>query len=267
MKEDKSTKKGKKIYFNDYKKELIERKMSEVVKTDIINEFNIRNGKGLTSPTSGTTTEESRLLTDYIDKANIFTISKQDVRRGKNLKLRKFLKSKRNQQVEIYSKCGSESRYKEGKVSTIGRDFVMLTNLKERVWIPYSTIESANNPFGIPTYSNTHQHYLYDNQLRKKLIQQFGETVAKRDVLIQQFYEESMQTNLDSWKDTWVVVHLNEILKKVGKIVSSKDDILHIAFFGKEEHMNLKDVQYVETIRLLTLFTYMFKHSEKKHKN
>ena len=86
----------------------------------------------------------------------------------------------------------------------------MLTNLKKRIWIPYTAIESATIPFGFPSYSNTHQHFIYDNQLQQKLVLQFGETVAKREALIQQFFEESLQTNLNSWKGMWVEVKTAE---------------------------------------------------------
>lgn len=251
--------KRRRRFLDEYRKELLERVERETPKEDIINEFNLRNGQGITSPTTPSTTEETRLLMEYIDRANMFNLSERDEKRGKILKLRKFFKSKRNQQVEIYAKCGTESLYKVGKVSTIGRDFVMLTTLKERIWIPYSSIESANIPYGIPNYSNTHQHFLYDNNLRSKLVLQFGETVAKRDQLKQQFFEESIQTNLEAWKDTWVVVYLDTDLKKLGKISSCKDGKLILTFFGEFSHMNVKDLKYIETIRLLTIFNHLIK--------
>ncbi len=253
------TEKKRRLYLNEYRKELLERVERETPKEDIINEFNVRKGQGITSPTTPSTTEETRLLMEYIDRANMFNLSERDEKRGKVLKLRKFFKMKRNQQVEVYAKCGTESLYKVGKVSTIGRDFVMLTTLKERMWIPYSVIESANIPYGIPNYSNTHQHFLYDNHLRNKLVHQFGETVAKRDLLKQQFFEESIQTNLEAWQDTWVAVFLNAEEKKVGKISSCKDGKLVLSLFGEFLHINLSELKYIETIRLLTIFTHVFK--------
>jgi hypothetical protein len=256
---EKQGEKRRRLYLDEYRKQLLERVEKETRKEDIINEFNVRNGQGLTSPTTPSTTEETRLLMEYIDRANMFNLSERDEKRGKILKLRKFFKSKRNQQVEVYAKCGTESLYKVGKVSTIGRDFVMLTTLKERMWIPYSAIESANIPYGIPNYSNTHQHFLYDNNLRNKLVFQFGETVAKRDLLKQQFFEESIQTNLEAWKDTWVVVFLDTNQKKVGKILSCKEGKLVLTFFGEYYHMNVKDLKYIETIRILTIFTHFIK--------
>ncbi|MFD2630077.1 hypothetical protein [Oceanobacillus kapialis] len=198
-----------------------------------------------------------------MDRANIFHISQHNKKRGKLLTLRKFFKAKRNQQVEVYFSIGTESHYKQGKVSTVGRDFVMLTNLKERVWIPYTVIESANIVYGIPTFSNTHQHYLYDNNLRAKLLRQFGETVSKRDNLKQQFFEETLQTNLNTWKDTWVNIWFDEKVKKLGKISSSEEN-LTITMLGKKEEIAFEEINYIETIRWFSLFSYGFKHYKNK---
>lgn len=251
---------GKKVRrFNDYMDHLLETRKKEVIKEDIINEFNIRNGQGLTSPTTLTTTEETRMLMEYMDRANLFHIAKRDEKRGKVLTLRKFFKSKRNQQVEVYSKCGTEPVYTEGKVSTIGRDFVMLTNLKERIWIPYSAIESANIPYGIPNYSNTHQNYIYDNNLRNKLLYNLGETVSKREALKQLFFEETLQTNLNSWRDTWVEIHLDDDDKKIGRIIESKDKKLTLRFFGRIEDIEIKQVKFVGTVRVLSVFSHIMK--------
>ena len=248
---------NKKIRFNEYMTKLEEERKQEERKIDVINEYNSLKGGGLTSPTTSTTTEGTRLLTEYIDRANLFNISSKVEGRAKSLQLRKFFKSKRNQQVEVYFKCGEKSIYTEGKVSTIGRNFVMLTNLRDRMWIPYSVIESANIPYGIPNYSNTHQHFLFDNNLRKKLVNNFGEVVSNRDILKQQFYEEALITNLTSWKHTWVVIHLSEVSKKVGKIVESREGMLTITYFHKLEEIELNQVKYIETIRFFSLFTHM----------
>ncbi len=259
--------KGKKIHLNEYMKILLENRKKEVIKEDHINELNRKKGEGLTSPTTETTTEETRLFTDYMHRANIFHIAKSDEKRGKILMLRKFFKSKRNDEVEVYSKCGKECIHTVGKVSTIGRDFVMLTNLNKRIWIPYSVVESANIPHGIPTYSNTHQHLFYDNNLRDKLLYNFGETVAKRDVLKQQFFEETLNTNLHVWKETWVEIHLNEKEKIVGKIASSIKNKCTLNYFGKKVEVDLANVQYITTIRFLSLLPNIGKYFAKGDKN
>ncbi|MDQ0230442.1 hypothetical protein J2S19_001698 [Metabacillus malikii] len=254
---------NEKIRLKEYRELLLKKKAQEEIKIDVINELNLQRGQGLTSPTSGTSTEETRLLMEYIDRANIFNISKRDEQRGKILKYRKFFKSKRNQQVEIYFKCGKEVIYKEGKVSTIGRDFVMLTNLRDRIWIKYDVITSANIPFGIPNYSNTHQHYLYDNQLRKKLLTQFGQIVSKRDILKQQFYEESLQTNLLAWEDTWLIIHTNEHDRKIGKLHQLEAGMVTLSVFNKRETVMLQDIYYIETIRFINILRHVYQSIRK----
>jgi hypothetical protein len=253
------------IPFHEYMKNLLEKRKQEVIKKDIINELNFQKGSGLTSPTTPTSTEEARLLREYIERSNLLNIAKADESRRKILMLKKFFKEKRYQQVAVYYRCGTKPLYKEGKVSAVGRDFVMLTNLKDRIWIPYSSIESANIPYGIPNYSNTHQIPIYDNNLREKLLLNFGETVAQRDALKQVFYEESLQTNLDSWRDTWIVVHLNENEKKFGKIIESKNGKLLLSFFRKQEQLVLQDIKYVETIRFFNAWIHQLKKLFKLH--
>lgn len=245
------------IRFNEYVQDLLEQREKEVIKEDIINEVNLKKGEGLTSPTTEATKEESRLYTEYMIRSNVFNIAKHSEERGKILKLRRFFKLKRNQQVEIYSKWREEPIYTEGKVTAIGRDFVMLTNLKSRIWIPYQAIETANIPFGVPNYSNSHQNFMYDNDFRNKLTFKFGETVSRRDILKQYFFEESLQTNLRSWQGTWIELLLKDGERKTGKIDSSKNKMLILNAFHKKEYIALDDIQYVKNIRILTIFKIM----------
>ncbi|WP_216667917.1 hypothetical protein [Sporosarcina jiandibaonis] len=146
---------------------------------------------------------------------------------------------KRNQQVVITSVCNEEANVMtEGKVSTIGRDFVMVTNLKKRIWIPYAAIESATISFGYPTYSDSQQHFIYDNQLQQKLVLQFGDTVTKREELVRQFFEESLQTNLQTWKGVWVEVRTSKNFY-FGKMKKTTKKELILTFFNKEEEIRL----------------------------
>ncbi len=240
--------------FYDYVEQLRLRRSREKRKEDILNDVNVERGEGLTSPTTSSTIEEARMLMEYIEKANMFHISRLAQSKGKDLKLRKFFKSKRYQHVEIYLKWGTDPVYIEGKVSAIGRDFVMVTKLNQRMWIHYKAIELANIPFGVPHYAHTHQHIYFENQLRRKLVTEFGKTVARREELKQQFFEETLQTNLNRWRGVWVTVYLNEKEKRLGKVVSSQVNELTISLFGKTESINLTEIQYVETIRILHLF-------------
>jgi len=91
------------------------------------------------SPTSAVSSEETRILTEYISQKNLFKITSQDETRRKSLTLKQFFKMKRNQQVVITSAIENDgSKITEGKVATIGRDFVMITDVQKRIWIPYN---------------------------------------------------------------------------------------------------------------------------------
>jgi hypothetical protein len=247
----------KEIRHDEYVKQLLEERKKEVIKMDPINEINIAKGEGLTSPTNYGSTEEGRLFKEYMDQRNLLELGKANEERKRNLTLRRFFKMKKNHQVEIYSKCGQKALYSEGKVNAIGRDFVMITNLKDRTWIPYHAIESANIPFGIPNYSNTHQHFLYDNDLRKKLLQNFGATVSQREELIQQFHEESLRTNLSRWKNTWVEIKYKENNARIGKVKSTTKENIVLKSLGKVYHVPIKEVEVIKTIRFIKIIRKM----------
>lgn len=215
--------------------------------------------QSFSSPVSAVSLEETRILTDYINQQNLFKIINKDESRRKSLTLKMFFKKRRDQQVVVKSVIeNDETMTTEGKVAAIGRDFVMLKNLQKRIWIPYTAIDSATIPFGFPSYSNTHQHVIYDNQLQQKLVLQFGKTVAKREALIQQFFEESLRTNLNSWIGTWIEVKTGQ---KVfyGKISKTMKHELSLQQFKKEKVIPLKDIQYVSTVRFLFLFKKIVK--------
>jgi hypothetical protein len=135
---------NKQIRLDEYTKLLWEKRNQEETKEDIINEVNIKKEIGLTSPYSAMPTEELRLFIEYMEQSNLRSLAQVKPELKKPLMLKNFFKSKRNQQVEVYSKSGKSPIYTLGKVSAIGRDFFMLSNLKDRIWIPYSAIDSAN---------------------------------------------------------------------------------------------------------------------------
>lgn len=213
-----------------------------------------------TSPTSIVSEEETRILTEYNHQKNLFKLVNLHEPHRKTLTLKKFFKSKRNQQIVISSHLteGEEVTI-EGKVDTIGRDFVMLINLKKRIWIPYAEIESAKIPFGFPAFSNTHQYHLYDNQLQQKLTQRFGETVAKREELVKQFFEESLQTNLASWKDIWVEVKTGNS-SVFGKLTTSTAHGVKVKYFKAEEEIPLSAIRLVQTVDLISIWVKVIKN-------
>jgi len=218
-----------------------------------------KTNPSFSSPTSAVSAEETRILNEHIDQQNMFKLIHLYEPHRKTLTLKKFFKMKRNQQVVITPLFAEEeNETMEGKVAAIGRDFVMITNLQKRVWLPYTAIESATIPFGTPTYSNPHQHQIYDNQLRQKLVLSFGETVTKRDALVQQFFEESLRTNLDSWEDTWVKVK-TESKTESGKIIKTNKHELILKLLKSTSSVPLKEIHYVATLRLFTLWKEVLK--------
>jgi len=238
------------IRFDEYVDRLLKERDKEQITSSIVYEGG--EDRGMTSPISNVAKEETRLFMAYQEHSNLFNIAKHKKEDAKILKLRMFFKTKRHQQVEIYSYWQEQSLYTEGKVSTIGRDFVMITNLKERVWIPYIAIETANIPYGIPNYSNTHQNFMYDNDMRDKLLKRFGETVAKREVLKRQFFEESLQTNLATWEDTWLEIKMKDGTKQTGKLIES-GEIIVMKGYGKSFTLDIRNICYIKTARWLTI--------------
>ncbi|WP_019413652.1 hypothetical protein [Paenisporosarcina sp. TG20] len=215
--------------------------------------------QAFSSPTSAVSSEETRILTEYINQKNLFHVTNQDETRRKPLVLKQFFKMKRNQQVVVSSVVENDVTVKiEGKVATIGRDFVMITDLQKRIWIPFTAIGSATIPFGFPTYSNTHQHFIYDNQLQQKLVLKFGETVSKKEALKQQFFEETLQTNLDSWGGMWVEVKTAD-RNVFGKILETTKKELILTFFKTESIIPLHEIRHVSTMRFYFLWKNVLK--------
>lgn len=224
------------------------------LQTELQKEEKLEDFPPFTSPTSAVSPEETRILTEYNAQKNLFIVSSRDETRRKPLLLKQFFKMKRNQQVVVTSTIAKDITVTtEGKVATIGRNFVMLTNLRKRIWIPYTAIDSATIPYGFPTYSNSQQHIIYDNQLQQKLVLQFGETVAKKDALIRQFFEETLHTNLSSWKGIWVEIKTTH-KSFFGKINTATKNELHLQVFKSEQLIPLKEICYVSTIGMFPLW-------------
>jgi hypothetical protein len=231
-----------------YLKELLEKREEEQKTEDWMNNIS-GPGSGLTSPHSAMTSAELRMFMKYMDHKNLLAISEGAKEQKKSLILKEFFKSKRNQQVEILF-FNPELSKLEGKVSTIGRDFVMLTDLRKRIWIPYRVIHSATIPYGVPNYSNTHQHFIYDNDLRRKLLRNFGGTVHKRGALVQQFFEETLHTNLLSWKMTMVKVVTSDRVY-FGRIDRADKSDLRVKLFKRIQEIPVGEIQSVQTLRFL----------------
>ncbi|OZM57122.1 hypothetical protein CIB95_06535 [Lottiidibacillus patelloidae] len=239
---------SKKLRLNDYVKKF---QAEEAVISNTGNDQ-------LTSPHSAMSDEELRVFLPYMHSQNAFLVTKQIPERKKNLMLRLFLRSKRNQIADIkIAKSplidrGTEQVY-QGRISAVGRDFVLLTTLQKKYWIPYTSVKSANIPTGIPDYSNSYQQVIYDNKLKQKLLKGFANTVLKRDELIQQFYEESLQTNLEKWIGTSVSITTVENILTFGKIFAVKGNSVELSRIGLKSTIPLSSILMLETVSPMTI--------------
>jgi len=238
----------------EYIEALLEKRAKEQRKINPIHE----TGEKFTSPPSATTLEENKVLTEYMEQVNLQKLANSMPHQKHPLFLKKFFKMKRNQQVIVYVKKSESVTEVMGRVSSVGRDFVMLNNLTDRIWIPYHMIESANIPSGVPNFTNSHQFFLYDNELKKKLMTNFGDTVSKRDLLKQQFYEETLKTNLNSWSGLWVKV-IGRQSNFIGRIdASGKTGLTLQRVFGGNE-IPWSDITHIQTINSITKWKHCSK--------
>ena len=208
-----------------------------------------------TSPASALPLHELKMLQEYIHGANIQKLGGILPRFKKQLILIKFFKSKKNQLVEIFSKSGDQIIHTVGKVHTIGRNFVMIKTLFTRIWIPYDTIHSAKSPFGITQIHNTHQNVVIDEELRRKLLTNFSQTVSNKEVLRQQFYEELLETNLKSWKGTKLTIYADNPVKgKILKVMPGKVYLKH----PEVPEITTTQITYIKQGRFSSFFQRLF---------
>lgn len=208
-----------------------------------------------TSPASALPLHELKMLQEYIHGVNLQNLGGQLPHFKKQLILLKFFKSKKNQLVEIFSKSSDQNIHTIGKVHTIGRNFVMVRTLFTRIWIPYETIHSAKSPFGITQIHNTHQNVVIDEELRRKLLTNFSETVSNKEILRQQFYEELLETNLKTWKGTKLTIFADNPVK--GKILNVTPGKV---FLKHKEVPEIKTTQitYIKQGRITSFFQRLF---------
>ena len=138
-------------------------------------------------------------------------------------------------------------------MSVVGKNFVILRTLFKQFWIPFSVIRSTKSPFGIPDVPGTHQHTVVDEELRRKLLTNFGVTVAGREVLKQQFYEEWLETNLKSWKGTKLKIFTDQVI--VGKIRN-----VHAGKIVLTDNRTIliHTINYIEQYRFISFFEKLF---------
>jgi hypothetical protein len=236
-----------------------------------LNESEVKNSNNpsqqkieLTSPHSAMSDEELRVFLPYMHGRNAFLVTEKIPERKKNLMLRTFLRSKRNQYVEIKQKSRNNAQAPQkysGKVTAVGRDFMMLTTVRKKRWLPYSHIESANVLSGFPDYTNSYSQVYYDNDLKKKLRTQFATTVASKDELIQQFYEETLFTNLNKWRGITVLIATFQDDDVIyGKLSSISENSLTITALRFKNEIPLSSIVMMETVSPMKTLFYVIKN-------
>lgn len=204
-----------------------------------------------TSPASSLPLYELKMLQEYIHGVNLQNLGSYLPNHKKQMMLLKFFKHKKNQLVEVFSRDGKEVIKTVGKVNIVGRDFVMIKTLFTRIWIPYHAIHSAKTPFGIPDLPGGHQHVIYDVELRRRILTNFGETVSGKEILKQQFFEESLNTNLTLWLGTRVTIFAGKTIK--GKLTNIHNGSIQIK--DKENHeISIYHINYVKQGRFISYF-------------
>jgi len=221
----------------------------------------LKKDDGFTSPASSLPLYELKMLQEYIHGVNLQNLGSHLPHYKKNMMLLKFFKHKKNQQVEVFSRNGDQVIHTIGKVNIVGRNFVMLKTLLTRIWISYEAIHSAKTPFGIPDLPNGHQHIIYDEELRRKLLTNFGSFVSNQEELKKQFFEELLETNLKTWQGTNLSIYADKLIKgKVIKVLANK-----IVIKNKEkQEISINKITYIKQGRVLAFFQRLFSKSLKK---
>lgn len=244
-------------HLDQYLRELREKREREIISEDAANELSAQRGQGLTSPAAEVSTEELKLLKESIMVQNLSRMGQALPARRRAMMLRTFFKHKRNMTVEVFVRVGEHPLDTLGKVTAVGRDFVGLSTLRERLFIPYAAIESARVPFGTPDVSYTHQHLILDEKLRRQLLTSFGETVAKREELVRQFFEESLETHLQGWTGTRAEV-IAEGRSLAGTLRGAQGGVLTVKTRNGPVKIPLAKITLLRTLRLLAALRHLF---------
>ncbi len=214
-----------------------------------------------TSPASSLPLYELKMLQEYIHGVNLQNLGSYLPDHKKQMMLLKFFKHKKNQLVEVFSRDGEKVIKTVGKVNIVGRNFVMIKTLFTRIWIPYQAIHSAKTPFGIPDLPGGHQHVIYDGELRRKILTNFGETVSGKEILKQQFFEESLNTNLTLWLGTRVTIFAGKTIK--GKLTKILNNTIQIKDKEKCE-ISINHINYVKQGRFISYFQRLLVNVKKR---
>ncbi|MCG7376336.1 hypothetical protein MH215_04980 [Paenibacillus sp. ACRSA] len=159
------------------------------------------------SPASPLPAHELKILQEYIHHQNVQIIGEINPLRRKEIMLSNFFKSHKNQTVKL--KVHSRNQFTEmmAKTEAVGRDFVILTTLLTKYWVPFRSIVTAEQPFDqVNVPHQQHQQVVYDEDLKQKILLKFGKTVSQKDFLKQQFFEQTLAGHIKSLMNDKLIV-------------------------------------------------------------
>ncbi|WP_454193388.1 hypothetical protein [Paenibacillus sp. Marseille-Q7038] len=201
------------------------------------------------SPASPLPVHELKVLQEYIHQQNLQIIGNVNPNRRKVIMLSQFFKSHKNQTVKVVWKSLEGTKEILAKTDAVGRDFVILTNLFTKYWIPFHAIESAEQPFEqVNLPHQQHQQVVYDSELKQKLLLRFGKTVAQKEFLKQQFFDQTLAGHVKLLLKNRVTIETNSLRQK-GILVSVSSQGIEWTHNGSTSSALWKDVHSIEKQR------------------
>ncbi|MFD2700575.1 hypothetical protein ACFSVM_08835 [Paenibacillus shunpengii] len=183
-----------------------------------------------TSPASPLPLHELKVLQEYIHHQNVQIIGDVNPKRRNEIMLSQFFKSHKNQTVRVRRNSSTGIKESVAKTEAVGRDFVILTTLLTKYWVPFHSIVSADLPYeqvNIPHHQ--HQQMALDDDLKHKLLLKFGKTVSQKEFLKQQFFDQTL------------IGHL-QILMKNKVIIETKNGRVN----GRFMHASSNGIEWIE---------------------
>ncbi|MCM3782134.1 hypothetical protein M3231_04060 [Neobacillus mesonae] len=160
-----------------------------------------------TSPASPLPLHELKVLQEYIHHQNVQIIGDVNPKRRNEIMLFSFFKSHKNQTIRLKKQSSNGTHELIAKTEAVGRDFVILTTLLTKYWIPYRHIVSADLPYDqVNVPHQQHQQMALDDDLKQKLLLKFGKTVSQKEFLKQQFFDQTLVGNLQILKNNRVSI-------------------------------------------------------------
>lgn len=168
------------------------------------------------SPASPLPEHELKMLQEYIHHQNVQIIGNVNPGKRQEIMLSQFFKSYKKQTVSVKMKQAEATKNILAKTEAVGRDFVILTTLFSKFWIPFRSIISAEQPYDQVNRSHSqHQQVVYDDVLKNKLLKRFGETVGQKEFLKQQFFDQTLAGHIRSLKKNRVTIVTNAMSFRV----------------------------------------------------